>query len=360
MPGQTRSILCMPSLVLLAFGAPLWAQTPAKVAPRDPQSTPARDNLIDLRPKFEKGRESRFKLDLTSTTTQTPVTGKQQPAAPAHPAAPTSRPNQKQPPRRSPTTNPDDADPLGKAPAPGQDGPSKTHFEMDLKLKVTDAKVEEGATVDLVIEHFKVSITGGMLDTEFDSSKPPKSDDIAGMLFQSIAGSTMTLKVDANGNITSVTGGDALAALGQLSGGSAPSPGTGAASASSGQLFSSLFSMNKVSGKAAVGESWENTDTVDSPLLGQFKMITRHTLTSVHGHDANVDLHGRIEPGSEAPGQQPFTIKGSRHDGRYVWDTASGMLSQMQSQLTTELQGKFGGEDEVLTRSESKLSIVRK
>lgn len=300
--------------------------------PRKPDSRPDPTNLVDLRPKFEKGQVIRFKLEMSSGTRQTPVKG-QQPAR-----QPTPRPSQRQP-SSTPDTGATDMNSV---------------VEMGLKLKVADVSAESGATVDMTIDTLRVSIKGQGVTADYDSTKPPKpgADDMTASLFKSIVGTTMTLKVDHEGNITSVTGGEALAALGQM-GGSSGGGGGGA-----GQLFGSIFSLHKVTGKAAVGESWENKDTIESPLLGRFKMITKHTLARLSGRDAYIDLHGRLESDSEAPGQEPFTIKSSRHDGQYVWDTGAGMLRQMTSTMSNEIQAR-PGEEETLTRSESRLSISR-
>src|SRR5262249_28987918 len=152
----------------------------------------------------------------------------------------------------------------GKAPTPDSDGAdapelgdSSSKVELGLKIKPVEVSAENGATVELSIETVKAQIKSQDTTIDFDSTKPAKGDDVASMLFQSIAGSKMTMKVDREGNITSVTGGEQLAALGQLAGG-----GGG----KSGDLFSSIFSVGKASGKAAIGESWENDDRIESPL----------------------------------------------------------------------------------------------
>jgi hypothetical protein len=92
--------------------------------------------------------------------------------------------------------------------------------------------------------------------------------------------------------------------------------------------------------------------------MGSFRMLTRHTLTGMKGRDANVDVSGRIEAKSEAPGSSPFTIKDAHHSGRYVWDTQAGALRQMDSTMSSEIQAKIG-EQEMITRSESKLGVTR-
>jgi hypothetical protein len=301
---------------LLPDPTPLKEQSPAKR--RDSDTRP-----VDLRPKFERGQELRYTLETSSSTKQTPL-GR----APA----------------KSPAKTPPDTD------APGEPaGDSSSRVRLGLRVKVVEAGVEAGATVALVIDTLKASITSGETKLEFDSTRPRKEDDPAAALFHSLAGTTLTLKVDPAGNITSVSGGESLAALGQLTGSGGQKPG---------ELFSSLFSSGKSSGTAKVGESWENSDRIESPLLGRFRMVTRHTLTALRGRDAHVEVRGRIEPDTEAPGGEPVTLQNVRHDGSYIWDTAAGALRQMKSAMWSEIKVRVGDRD-VLTRSESSTTVTR-
>ena len=185
--------------------------------------------------------------------------------------------------------------------------------------------------------------------TEFDSTKPAKDDDVGAMLFNSVAGTTLTMKVDREGNISSVAGGEGLTALGQM---------TGAGGGGGGELFSSIFTPKKGGGQVAVGETWENVDVIDSPLTGRFRMVTRHTLTSVHAREATIDLRGKLEADSEAQTGSTFTIKNSGHQGSYLWDLSAGLLRRMESRMTSEIVSRATGQ-EVLTRSESHLLITR-
>jgi hypothetical protein len=325
------------------------AQSPRPRPPREkdllPDPTPAKDRqqperpreqpavrLVDLRPKFEKGQELRYTLAMNSSTRQSTLTPAPKAKSPRTPAKPGSQPD--------------------AAPDASANADSSSRVVMGLRLKVTDVSQESGATVDLVIESIKAAVQSGDAKLDFDSTKKSNPDDPAAALFQSIAGTTLTLKVDRDGNISSVTGGESLTALGQF-----VSPG-GGGQGKPGDLFSSLFSAHKASGQAAVGESWENSDRIDSPLMGGFRMITRHTLTSVRGREAYVDVRGRVEPSSEAPGAAPFTLQNVQHQGTYIWDTGAGALKQMDSTMSSEVRARIGEEDK-LVRSESKMSVSR-
>src|SRR5205085_12658983 len=125
--------------------------------------------------------------------------------------------------------------------------------EMTLVLSPTAVEPGRAATVNLTIETLKVSNKTGDEKIDFDSSKPVGGeDDIVGSLMRSIIGTTMTLKVDSAGNITSITGGEGLAGLSQFVGGGG-----------SGQLFGPIVSGRHGNGMARVGESWADVDTID-------------------------------------------------------------------------------------------------
>jgi len=279
-----------------------------------PAGTQPVDRRVDLRPKFERGQSIRFKMDVANTST---------PAAPAtttRPPATTPRPEQ-----------------------------MRSKIELGLSLKVMSVTDSREATVEMVFDSIKASTHTKDQDIEFDSTKPGKDgDDIAGLLFQGLEGSTLTLKVDRDGNITSVTGGEAFGTLGQFLGG-----GGGA-----GQLFGPLFSIKKGNGIVSVGESWEDVDQIDNSMLGKFKMTTRNTLRSVAGADAMVDVVGRIEPSSEAPGEGVAQIKDSRFGGKYAWDTKLGMLRQMDTTMTVNLEQTVAGV-KTATKNESVMKITR-
>lgn len=268
---------------------------------------------VDLRPKFVQGQSVRLKMNVTNTST--PVV-----PSPTRPPPTTTRPDQ-----------------------------MRSKMELGLALKVKSVSETREATVDLVFDTIKVSTHTKDQDIEFDSAKPNKDgDDIAGLLFQNLAGSTLTLKVDRDGNITSVSGGEAFGALGQFLGN-----GGGA-----GELFGPLFSIKKGNGTVSIGESWEDVDQIDNALLGKFKMTTRNTLRGVVGTDAMVDVVGKIEPPSEAPQDGVAQIKTSQFGGKYSWDTTLGMLKQLDSTMTVNMETTVGGV-KTTTRNESVMKVIR-
>jgi hypothetical protein len=288
-----------------------------------------RTGEVDLRPKFERGQTIRYKLEQGFTSINDIG------ATRATKPGPKDRPDPKK--------------------ARGQDGEdartSRGRVEMALKMKVSDISAEGVATVETTIESLKMSNTTPDMEVEFDSAKPPEEDDIVGMMLKPLVGTTLTLKVDRAGNVTSVSGGEAFSMLGQAASGSG---GGGGAS----QLFGPIFSSHPTTGFAKVGQSWEHEDKLGVSLLGDFKMITRHTLRGLQGRDAVVAISGRIEPATESPPEGGFQVKNSTYNGSYTWDTAKGQLAKMDTSMSVRLEGK-AGDQPMSTRNEATVKITR-
>jgi hypothetical protein len=306
--------------------------------PNDPTPNPPRaqpqDNRIDLRPKFERGQEFKFKLEVNNIATQpeSNFDPLDDPSDKRHPAKPSSR---------------------DKKPALEV---TKSKIEFGMVMKVKEVDEAKNATVDMTFTTVKVSIDGPGMKEEFDSTKPkttrPDDPDVIGTVLKPLVGSTFTMKVDRAGNITSVTGGDGFAMLGQVS------PGAGGAG-SLPQVFGPIFTTRKGDGFARVGESWENDDKLDSGLMGDFKMSTKHTLASASRGQATVNIAGRVEPGSQAPGATTFQLKDSTYRGKYLWDTERGMLRQMDTTMSVKVEHRLQDQPtEVSSETTTKLTRV--
>jgi hypothetical protein len=321
------------SLAFLVAGA-LAALVPLAAAqdhPREPdrKSLIPEPGTIDLRPKWEKGQQVRYTLELKNASLND-----------AKPAAPRARPGTRQPP---------------KAGQPSlRDNESRSTVQMGLVFKVKEVSPEKEATVDVTIDRLKLSTLTPDGEVEFDSSKPAKGaeDDLIGQAFKSIVGTTMTMTVDRDGTIKQVTGGEGLALLGGVGGGAGGAPGTA-------QLFGPIFSGRPAKGQARIGESWDYDDALTTGLLGDFKMKVRHTLTGLRGSDAVVTIRGQIDPKTEAPGSSAFQVKDSNYNGQYLWDTTKGQLKSMETSMSVRLDGKTGDNQELATRNEATVKITR-
>lgn len=290
---------------------------------------------VDLRPKFEVNQQLRYTLVLTNSSWGAHPVGR-------NPATPGQR-------NRRPAQTPQQARPT--------DPDARSNVEFGLLLRTRD--VTEGiATVDMTLETVKIKIQAQEMEIEFDSTAKGGGQegggDMMAMAMQSIVGTTMTLKVDSNGNIKSISGGEGLAAVGQLG-----AQGAGNA----GDLFGNIFTVKGTAGFASVGESWETESVVDSGLLNRFRITTRYTLSRMQGRDAVITMRGRYaidsEGGGAAPSQGQATIKESNYSGNYIWDTASGSLKEMNSSMTAVAEANVGDET-IETRNESVIKVTRR
>lgn len=261
---------------------------------------------VDLRPKFKKGQEIRFTLNLESA-------GKQ------------------------------------VAPGAGDQTSTTTSQQIGLLLRVGEANPETGATLDLVYESFKMSLKAPTGDVTFDSSKPADKDDPTDQVLRSIVGLSLKVKVNPDGEITSVDGGEdglAGALAGQFTG----------ADMIKG-VFGPVFNVKPGKPKAAVGESWTTEDVLQGGAAStRVKMV--HTLRSLQGGNANIDINGSvtIDPSS---GALKAGVKDSSITGKAVWDTERGMLSRLETdqKLTVETKSAQGSS---LSSQSMKVRVVRK
>lgn len=280
-------------VVVLAVACSAWAQ----------------HGKVDLRPKFEKGAETKYVMQIEALGSTSDGSGDEQKQI--------------------------------------------IKVELGLRLRTVDVQPEKGATVELVYDTVKVSMTGGgeggAMDVDFDSTRPVKADDpIAGAL-KNMVGATLTLDVDEAGNITKVGGGEKLGAMGaMLTAGQKPK-----------EAFGNLLSLSHGTGLAAVGESWTNEDVFEGSMLGRFRMVTKHTLRSARGGLANVLVTGRIEPVSQSDAQLlPMQITDSKYEGSYVWDTRRGQLKSMTTEQSSTIEVDAAGTN-LVQKSKSIVKVKR-
>jgi len=321
--------------VVLSLGLPI--STPAKAG--DPPSTvPVKAGAIDLRPKFRLGSDRRVVLKQESSQ-NAPDLGDADPAA--------GQAN----PRSAPATQ-----------------RVTSTSELTLVFRPTQVS-SDGATVEIVIDAIRASRHGGDTDDTFDSSKPaskkatqptnrqPPSDpanDLLDQLMESqslekqlrpLVGEKMVMKLNADGDILEVRGGEKLAqALSPMSTGMEQLGGLSASPTQQNDLFKSIVG-GPGRASANVGESWETRTGLDLSILGQMNMRTKSTLSSMRGSVAQLDIKGQLEPSSEAPapgtpGQQAAATTAPKIDVTYggtcMWDTEDGFVRSMNTrQLTT-------------------------
>lgn len=274
MPGLAVALLALSTIAMPAGAQP---DRPARAQERQA-------GKIDLRPKLERGEQHRFTMNLSSSSR------------------------------------------IDYKAAEAEDIRQSMSQEFTLLFRVTEADPEKGATAEFVFERIKVDMDSPLGKESFDSSRPAEKDgdSLLAPLFRPVVGTTLTVTFDAEGNITSVTGGEGLALAATLGG-----AGQGGAPSAK-ELIGGLFTVKKGNGFASVGETWTNVDTIGGSPLGGFKMTTEHTLKSHSRNEAKIAFRGRIDPDSEAAAG-PVRIIEASHTGDYLWDTREGVLTSMEA-----------------------------
>lgn len=340
-------------------------------------ATPVVAQEVDLRPKFVPGASSTLVMTIRSTTRVKPTGG------------------------------------VTPAPAPGaKPEPDTSSQQSDQEItfteKVVDWNPETGGTVQLVYDRVKMKITSDAIgevtaDTAtlpggkptnkpksfdpFESQVPaepssPKSpgspganpppaprkdaidqaiEDAVKPNLTGVAGTVLTLKVDAAGNITSVTGGERLAVGGLF--------GPGMALPNSADGLKGLFGPIRPQatpgkpgprpGYSMVGDKWTTASEVVLGPTGPLNIKTDHELKSVRNGEAQISFKGKVE--SQSQGQTPGTggaplikIPAATYRGNYTWDAKAGQLKKMESEQHTEAESPLG-----TMESESTMRIER-
>ena len=293
--------------------------------------------VVDLRPKFEAGKLTRYVLTQSSESVTAGAAG-----MPA----------------------PKNGAPGGKA-----DSEGATTVWQEITFTLTPVTVNTageaggggggGATVKMAYERVRMKITaGGQAVTEFDSDAAREKDGAGGAAdplaaaMRGLAGTTMTITIDGTGKISRVEGGGeglGLAALLGDKAGMLPKDAIGSIVPGSGLE----------GGRAKVGESWSVTDGLRGSLLGDIAMVTTHTVRGVRGGLADVGISGTVRPESEGGGGEGlFAVRSAATEGDYRWDTKAGELESMRMKQSVEMDSTALGEA-VRMKSESKTEIRR-
>jgi hypothetical protein len=283
---KTLKFMCCVAVFGLLGAAPCAAIAQPRDAARPPSAgepTPSRAPKVNLRPRFVAGQSHKFTMTLDSKGRQ-------------------------------------------EVPGLGEQSSSISQ-EIGLTLRVKEVNAETGSTLEMVYDSLKLRISQG--DGEeivFDSAKKSTDDPIA-MVLSSIVGTTLNIKADRDGNITSVDAGGGLGAMPGLAGAMGGAAGLGGADVIK-NLFGPLVSLKPGTPEASVGETWTNADMIDAPW-GKMRITTTNTLKSHRASKAQIDISGAfsLEP-SSASGPAP-SIKDSHLSGAAVWNTELGMLESL-------------------------------
>jgi hypothetical protein len=366
--------------VLMGVPAAALAQAgdPGSLAPGAPASKPSRpgagaapggksadspgaSDRVDLRPRFRVGESMRYVMQIDSRNRLAPVT-----------------------PSRDPAQDADVSMDQGQSQRIG------------LKIDVTAAG-EDGASLKVVFESIRLvmDMPGGK--AVFDSTSPSGGagaggagsgakagvdkdmSELLGKLMGPMVGTTLDVRTDASGAITSVSGGDALTGAGAFAellkgltqglgaGGAAGAgmpaiPGLPAGLPGLGSTPGLSPGGNWLTGSSGgpglrrVGESWTFTDNLGATPAGPLMMVTTHTLRSHAGGVATVTFRGQAagnaSPGSSGggggggggggAGTPRAAAQDARYSGQFQWDTRAGGLRELTSEMTSTSTGTVG------------------
>jgi len=237
---------------------------------------------------------------------------------------------------------------------PGGGQSTKIDQEIDFTLKVKDVTSDGIATVDLTYDRMVMKV-GGMFEMTFDSTKPTDQDagNMLASALRPLIGSSLTMTVDRDGNISKVEGFDKL----KLNPSAQQMAGTLATADGVKSTFGQVFSTRKSDGRASVGDTWTNVDSVSAGQMGTVKTSITHTLKSHTGGMAKVDITGDL---AIEGGMMPeLKLTTSEVTGNYIWDTEVGMLKSIQTKQTSTMQGNPGS-GEMTINNTSTMKLERK
>jgi hypothetical protein len=244
---------------------------------------------------------------------------------------------------------------------------STSNQELGLVFKVKEVS-DEDTVVELTFSRVRFTKKTDEGTEEFDSNQPPSKDkgsELAPSL-RALSGTSFTLHLDKDGNVSRIDGGDALMSLdafgtspSSLPGGlPTPSATPGGGGGGFKEALGSIFSIKKGSGLVSVGEEWSNSDKLDTGLLGGFKITDKHKVKSYNGSEATVSVQGFIEP--DSAGGNPLSIvkiSDASFVGDYIWSTRQGMLRRMNMHQHVVLD--TGGSSGITLTSDMKSVVTR-
>ncbi|MBL0928183.1 MAG: hypothetical protein IBJ11_11120 [Phycisphaerales bacterium] len=227
---------------------------------------------------------------------------------------------------------------------------SSMRMEVVVLIKVAEAKPGADARVDLVYQELKFRAEAAETKVEFDSARPdpvgpaspngPQADPSSAEL-RKFLGSAVRLGVDPLGNLTNIEPPADLPpeVLAAAAGFLTPEVIRDA--------FSPIFSAQKPSGVAKLGETWTVSDSADGAPGPRLIISAEHALKTVSSNLATIDIVGTLslDPTDDRGGKAE--LKESTHKGSIVWDLTAGLLRNSTRELrfrtSLDLQG-FGVE----------------
>jgi hypothetical protein len=330
-------------------------------------AAPYLDEKVDLTPKFKAGQTMTFKQHTVRTDSMTlgnvpkavkpaekTADGKPSPQAdpgktdPATPDAPKSDPAKTDPAKNSSSASvsAEMKQPAGNSPSAGAGMSSTTTVDQTAtyELRVKEAS-DKGATLELELKSVVASATLPQGKYTWDSSTPPDDKDAGNPILvalRPVVGAVLTIKLGAEGNITSVDG-DSRVNL-NVRGPLAPNVQALVGPDGIRLRWGAVLWIKDGRTPATVGQTWTNTDTMPNPAVGKFSYVTNNTLRSVKDGIADIGIAGDVKLGAMDDGKAPAgTVKDQSIKGSCKWDVAAGAVKTYEVEQKQTLDINAGG-----------------
>lgn len=271
---------------------------------------------VTIKPKFEKGQEYRFRVQVDRTDTNKLMN------APAPASA-------------EPGTEEQKPQPIAVT--------SRAALDTEQVLRVVET-AEAGATLELEIASIKANVEIPAGKFAYDSTKPEDDkdrDNIALQTYKPIVGVKFTLKTDADGAVTDITGNSEYQGLGSMAAYLQLLTGT--------ENLRSRLNMMLVArrgdGVAKIGDTWSNVETTPfRQINANFEVLMNSTLRSVADGTASVDTTGgmRFLP-INPDGKMEWSIKDPSLLASAVWSTTDGIVKTLTVDQSFQLKGSAMG-----------------
>jgi hypothetical protein len=207
----------------------------------------------------------------------------------------------------------------------GQPADRENSYVATLLVRMTDEG--DSREAELTFESLKVHVKTLSTVMDFDSSSAPEQDggNALAPAYRPIVGVKLKLKLDENGNIVNVAGGESLLQT------------TVQTARVRAQIidkdivqrkFGPLFSTGKSAERVAAGETWSTTEIV--PLSSSIKVTVpnKHTLTEIKGDDALIKIEGIADENQPSTEKGAAQAKSVQNSGETTWDARSGQLRE--------------------------------
>lgn len=196
-----------------------------------------------------------------------------------------------------------------------------------------------GSTVTLRIDRIEMTAKTLRGDFAWKSTDPRSPDDANNRALTTMRpslGATVTIDLDAKGNVTRVDNGGVQMTPGDL----ADFINLVVGPADVRNRWSPVLSPRKGDFVAAIGETWSGEEKLTKPPFGIFVASTNYTLKSADDQQAIVALDGKftLEAAPDSP-QKLFDVKDSSMSGTLVWDRTVGMFKTYEAAQRLTLKG---------------------